>query len=362
VNIGYLLPGFSAHSDDWAIPVQQELVGLLAQRHLLRVIALRYPHTATQYTLNNAEVYPLGAGQVRGIGRFRLWRKALALIRQLHAETPFDVFHATWADETGLIGVWAGRELGIPSVVSIVGGELVGLREIGYGLQRGAFSRWIVRQALKADRLIPISPYQRRFLRGMTDERLRVVPFGVDITRFVPDETQRDPNRLLHVGSLVPVKDQTTLLRAFAHLPSSLHLDIIGTGITENTLRTLPQRLNIHQRVNFLGAVPYPDLQGYYQRSALHVLSSRHEGQGLVTLEAAACGIPTAGTAVGILADDSELGMSVPIGDDVALAGGIDTMLNGASAYGRHALERVHNAYRIEQTVEQIGAVYRELY
>jgi glycosyltransferase involved in cell wall biosynthesis len=362
VNIGYLLPGFSAHTDDWAIPVQQELVRLLAQRYNLRVITLRYPHTKTPYTLEGAAVYPLGAGQTRGMGRFRLWREAWALIRRLHAETPFDVLHATWADETGLIAVWAGRELGISSVVSIVGGELVGLRDIDYGLQRGAFSRWIVRQALKADRLIPISPYQRRLLRGMTDERLRIIPFGVNVQRFSPDETQRDPNRLIHVGSLVPVKGQETMLKAFSYLPTSLQLDIIGTGVKEAELRTLAQHLNIDQRVHFRGAVRYPDLPHHHQRAALHVLSSRHEGQGLVTLEAAACGIATAGTAVGILADDNELGLIVPIGDDFALANAIETLLNNASAaYGQRARERVQTNYRIEQTVDQIEGVYQEL-
>ncbi len=142
MKIGLLLPGFSSRSDDWAIPVQQNLVRELTSHDDVRVIALRYPHHRTPYSLEGASIYPLGAGQVRGVGRLRLWWQALRLIRKLHRQQPFDVLHAMWADETGLVAAWAGRQLGIPVVVSILGGELVGFREITYGLQRSRFSRW----------------------------------------------------------------------------------------------------------------------------------------------------------------------------------------------------------------------------
>src|SRR5687768_1697440 len=116
MNIGILLPGFSAHADDWAIPVQQNLMAELARTDDVRILALRYPHHRNRYTFNGATVIPLGVGQVRGMKRLQLWVNAVRTLRRLHQERPFDVLHAMWADETGLIAAWAGRLLGVPVV------------------------------------------------------------------------------------------------------------------------------------------------------------------------------------------------------------------------------------------------------
>lgn len=367
MRIGLLLPGFSAGADDWAIPVQQHLVRTLAQTDDVRVLALRYPHGQQTYTLDDAQITSLGAGQVRGWKRLKLWRDALMTLRQMHRERPFDALHATWADETGLIAVWAGRMLGVPSVVSVVGGELARLDDIGYGLQRGVFSRWIVGQALRANRVICATRYTRQMIvrAGYTvpEARLCLIPLGVDADLFCPSSTPREADLLLHVGSLVPVKDQATLLKAVASLPD-VRLDIIGTGREEMALRKLAGALEIERRVRFLGAVAHLELPNYYRRAALHVLSSRHEGQALVTLEAAACATPTVGTAVGILADDPALGVSVPVGDHTALAAAVSDLLRDSAhreTLGAAARAAVTERYTIHHTAEALKAVYARL-
>jgi hypothetical protein len=105
MNIGILLPGFSAHENDWAIPVQLNLVRELARRADVRVLALRYPHRRGIYSVHGAAVYSLAAGQARGWRRLAVWWYALQLLRRLHRERPFHVLHAMWADETPDRGV-----------------------------------------------------------------------------------------------------------------------------------------------------------------------------------------------------------------------------------------------------------------
>src|SRR5262249_32111111 len=64
------------------------------------------------------------------------------------------------------------------------------------------------------------------------------------------------------------------------------------------------------------------------QRSHLFVLSSRHEAAGAVVLEAAACGVPVVGTAVGYVADWApEQALAVPPRDPAALATAIGALL-----------------------------------
>ena len=108
MNIGILLPGFSSDEHDWAIPVQLNLVREMAREDDVRVLALRYPHRRDCYSVYGAMVYSLGVGQACGARRLALWWEALRTLRRLHREKPFDVLHAMWADETGLIAAWAG--------------------------------------------------------------------------------------------------------------------------------------------------------------------------------------------------------------------------------------------------------------
>ena len=371
MRIGIILPGFSSDENNWAIPVQLNLVREMATHDEVRVLTLRYPHRRDCYTVFGATIYSLGVGQVRGFGRLKLWADALLTLRRLHREQPFDVLHAMWADETGLIAARAGRWLGIPVVVSIAGGELVGFDDLNYGLQRSAFSRWIVGQALGgADCVVAACNYARDLIpkAGYTiaPDKIRTITLGVDANIFTPPKSNQIQfeTKLIHAASLVGVKDQATLLRTLARLDDSITLDIIGTGTEEKNLRTLADELGINQRVHFLGKVEHLDLPAHYQQATLNILCSRHEGLGMVTLEAAACGIPTVGTAVGLLPDYPAPGISVPVGDDVALANAINTLLidnKKRIALGQSARKLVEERFTIQETMRQFRTLYAEI-
>lgn len=369
MNIGILIPGFSSDEDDWAIPVQQHLARVLAARDEVRVLALRYPHRRDRYLIYGAEVHSLGVGAwTRGGRRLALWRSAIALIRRLHREKPFDVLHAMWADEAGLIAAWAGRSLRVPVVVSVAGGEVARLPEIGYGLQNSAFSRWTVGQALRgADQVIAACTYARQQIAAcgydLPDNRIDIIPLGVDTQLFSPSTVRPEARHLIHAASLVGVKDQTTLLRALAQIPGAT-LDVIGDGPERPRLTALAETLGVADRVRFLGAIPHLQTPAHYRRAALHVITSRHEGQGMVTVEAAACGVPTVSTAVGIVPDYPDIGMTVPVGDHDALAAVIGDLLDNParrSALAASALQTARQRFTIERTADDLRRVYDEV-
>ncbi len=368
MNIGILLPGFSASEDDWAIPVQQNLVRELATTDAIRVIALRYPHSQQPYTVHGAQVYPLGVGAwTRGFRRLRLWTDTLRLIHRLHRQQPFDALHAMWADETGLITAWAGRWLGIKTVVSVAGGELVGFADIDYGLQRSRFSRWIVGQALNADAVVVACTYTKNRIRTagyqIPEAKIHTITLGVDADVFRPSEQRPAQNHLIHVASLVGVKDQSTLLRAIAPL-DDVTLDIIGEGKERGHLEQLTNELNIADRVRFIGNVPHLELPKHYHRATLNILASRHEGLGMVTLEAAACGVPTVSTNVGLLPDCPEMGTTVPVKDATALTNAIRSLLNDSERLAmlrQRAREAVLQQYTIKHTAVHFRTLYPHL-
>jgi glycosyltransferase involved in cell wall biosynthesis len=105
--------------------------------------------------------------------------------------------------------------------------------------------------------------------------------------------------------------------------------------------------------VTFHGFLPADALRPFYRRADLLVHVSRHEAGPLVVLEAAACGVPTVGTAVGHIrefAEDSpQRALAASAGDDGALADRILALLGDAPrrrAMGEAARDwtRAHDA------------------
>jgi glycosyltransferase involved in cell wall biosynthesis len=159
-------------------------------------------------------------------------------------------------------------------------------------------------------------------------EKLRVVPNGVDTSRFRPDETRRALMRgemgaqgefiWLVAGRLMWKKDYPTLLRAAARLPGC-KLWIAGTGPLDGELQAMARDLNVG--VRFLGV--REDLPALMNAADGLVLSSVVEGMPMVLLEAAASGLPVVATSVGGSGEvvaDSRTGFLTPCGDAEALA------------------------------------------
>src|SRR5262245_50711825 len=147
MRIGFITPGFSASEADWCIPALLDLVRELARDNEVHVFTLRYPHRRGPYTVYRATVHAFGGALVGGAGRAALLGRALAEISAQARRRPFDVLHGLWADEPGFLAVAAGRLLGTPAVVSLLGGELIAMPDIGYGGELSRINRWLIRPA-----------------------------------------------------------------------------------------------------------------------------------------------------------------------------------------------------------------------
>lgn len=137
-------------------------------------------------------------------------------------------------------------------------------------------------------------------------------------------EAMGDGPVIVTAGRLLPVKDHSALLRAFALLRTKrpARLVIFGEGPLEGALRAEALELGIGEQVLMPGYVNNP--AACYAVADLFVLSSRSEGFGNVLIEAMEAGVPVVSTDAphgprDILVD-GELGLLVPVGDVEALA------------------------------------------
>jgi glycosyltransferase involved in cell wall biosynthesis len=203
--------------------------------------------------------------------------------------------------------------------------------------------------------------------------RLVRLPLGVDTELFSPgpplvahEPLARGAVRLLCVGSLTPVKDHATLLRALVRIAErvpDVHLHIVGDGPLRGEMARRGEALGVARRVSFHGGVPHDRLPDYYRAADVLVLSSRYESQAMVVLEAAACGCPVVGTAVGVL-PELPGARAVPVGDVAALADVVVAAVSERGAVaddGRTSLDAARREFRLQRTVDELCSLYRQL-
>lgn len=353
--------GFDSSGRQHVIPTLLALVERLSRRHEVFVYVLRYLAQPSTYRLLGVTVRDLGrpTGIRQQYGR---------LVTALKSDGPFDVLHAYWGVPAGLVTTLAGRRLGVPTVVTCDSGEFIALPDIGYGSQLRIRQRLAMRATAQLARQLTVcSEYQAR-LAEACGWPTRTIPLGVDCSAFVPaPPAEGPPWRLLHVASLNPVKDHDTLLRAFHLLLArgvDARLDVAGEDTLGGAASELTTRLGISNRVCFLGFQPSDLLIPIYQRSHLFVLSSRHEAAGAVVLEAAACGVPVVGTAVGYIADWApERAVAVPARDPEALCRAMhDLLLHPERRQRLAAAAREWTvAHDADWTSQQLDHVYATL-
>ncbi|MFN0191989.1 MAG: glycosyltransferase [Aestuariivirga sp.] len=139
------------------------------------------------------------------------------------------------------------------------------------------------------------------------------------------------PPVILSAGRMVPQKDFTTLIKAFALLRKSrrAYLIILGEGNDRPALERLAEDLGVRREVDFPGFVANP--YAMMARAKVFVLSSAWEGLPTVLIEAMACGTPVVATdcpsGPAEILEDGRFGPLVPVGDAPALAAAvIETM------------------------------------
>jgi glycosyltransferase involved in cell wall biosynthesis len=288
----------------------------------------------------------------------------------VHAHTPFSL---------GIAGYRYARRRDLPLVASFHTpvdeyADYVALSDRLEPMLEAASRRWERFFFSRADAVLAPSESTRRYLTERLDVHgpgpdtdIGIVPNGVDIERFRP----MDPASLRERYDL-PEEPLVGYTGRHGY-EKRLH-EIVeacdGTGLPLVFAGDGPAREDLEARarvadvdVRFLGFLDREELPAFYSALDVFAFPSPVETQGLVALEANACGTPVAGVDSGALVDTVEEGVTgyrYPEGDVDAFRACIRRCLDEYDRLRERCLERREKS-SVEHAVDALADVYDDV-
>ncbi len=255
----------------------------------------------------------------------------------------------------------------------------------------GYFSSWKTRMfiaierflARRTHRIIAISARQKHDLchvyRIAAEEKVTVVPLGLDLQPFARLNSEEDAHRALFglephhlvitiAGRLVPIKNHRMFLHVAQKVAAALaqaRFLIVGEGELRGELEACAAALGVAEKVVFAGW--HQEMAPVYGASDVVVLTSLNEGTPVSLIEAMAAARPVVATDVGGVADvigNGVDGFCVSSGDVDAMVEGIVRLGRDRAArqeMGRRGREKALQRYDFTRLQRDIEALYREL-
>jgi L-malate glycosyltransferase len=286
-------------------------------------------------------------------------------LRNVIRERAIDVVHAHTAHAVALCAT-ATLRTSVPMVVA---------RRVDFPLRDNAGTRWKYGRAAV---IVAISRAVAAVLKrsGVSAERIRVVPDGVDIHRSVQRAScdtlaalgvPAGAKLVVQVAQLVGHKDPVNFVRAISRARENVP-NVHGLMVGDGALRA-----EVENEIRVLGLQDVVHLAGYrtdadalLAAADVATLSSREEGMGSVLLDALAFGLPIAATRAGGLPEvivDGESGLLADVRDPAGLGDAIVRLLTNAGLRERlsaNAAARA-NEFSVERMTDRTISVYESV-
>ena len=196
-----------------------------------------------------------------------------------------------------------------------------------------------------------------------------VIPNGIDLDRFYNASAaprsemgfSKSDIIVLMVGAFRYEKNQSALIQTMSHLPVNYKLLLVGNGPMLNTVKYLAQKINVKDRVIFLGEVHY--IERVMKMADVYVLPSISEGFGLSAVEAAASGLPVVFSNVpGLNSVFKSYGIPVDVDKPENIATGILKIINTTKNLEEISLaaKRFAKQFDINETFKKYKNIYTQ--
>lgn len=360
-SILYFAPCNNYHTYKWA-----KYFSLFGYR--VDVASLEQCESNEIKNLPNVDVHWLGSssnprgGSLQKLGYLATVNKAKSLINELNP----NIIHAHFASSYGLVCSLACNR---PFYLSVWGNDV-------YEFPRKSYvHRRILSYVLKkCSWLFSTSAAMAEETKKYVDKPITVTPFGVDMELFHPSLRDRNGDQTIVVGTVKALERKygiNTLLEAFAIVCNrrpdvDFKLRIAGKGTIEEELKELAERLELAEKVTWLGFVPQEQAAWEWANFDIGVVASENESEsfGVSAVECQACGTPLVITDIPGLMEACDGGRSalvVPRRNPKALADAIETLADDPARMERMRLAERNYAertYEIRDCFRRVESIY----
>lgn len=217
-------------------------------------------------------------------------------------------------------------------------------------------SRWIYN---KCDYVTTPSEIMKKRLEEKKIKNVHAISNGVDTNKFKKLKEGKK-NRIIHVGRISYEKNVEVVLKAFdfvnAKIPDS-ELVIVGSGPDIEKMKNIAKNMISGNNIKFLGLVDHDELPEIYNSGSVFTTASTIETEGLVVLEAMACGLPIVGVdAMAVPSLVKENGFIVKPGDAREMGNKIIEAL-GNKKMGEKSLKKAQE-YSLDKSVDKMMKLY----
>lgn len=240
------------------------------------------------------------------ISMFVYFRFTLSVLRKIK-KGGFDIIYVHYAGQSLLPLLFCKSAQLKSLVINAHGSDVHPISVVGRLVQR--IVRPIVRRAQLV--VVPSSYYKWEIAKKFAISRKRIFispSGGVNLTSFNERIRHAEYSNKFIIGYVSRIdegKGWDILLKSVKLLSARNTRDfrvlIIGSGKQVPQFESMINELNIRQHIQYIGAIPQHELNGYYHSMDVFVFPTyrKAESLGLVGLEAMACGVPVIGSKVG---------------------------------------------------------------
>lgn len=283
-NILLLIPGFPKDENDFLCtpPVQDYLLKYNEQfpNTKFSVIAFQYPFQKKDYIWNGISVSSIG-GNNSVIKKLMVWKHSINKAKEINNEFPVTSIHSFWFGECALVGNYLSSYFNCDHICTLMGQDV---------RLSNNYLRFINKNKIS---IISLSQNQSNEFFKITKRKVDDEIFW-GIENQVYDVDYKREIDLLAVGSLIPLKNYTLLIKTLAEIVkifSNIVCKIVGDGPEFLKLKTMAANYGVNDNIQFMGLKSRREIFKLMKNSKIFVHPSKFEGSGFVFAEALANGM-----------------------------------------------------------------------